>query len=193
MESNWNSFEIRSIRFENLRFDWFEKEKKFEKFDNFQFEIRSIRKKIIRKIRKFFKFSFIIRKIRKFFLSKNILSISILGFGSHGTLYWRCIIYYHLICGRLKTIKVLYNGSIRKICNQFDSNSIRKFWKSIRKSRKIFGLPIRNLIRFESKIIRFVRFENFLIRLIRKSIFYSKNSRKINSKFVRFDSTPPLA
>ena len=24
VESNWNSFEIRSIRFKNLRFDWFE-------------------------------------------------------------------------------------------------------------------------------------------------------------------------
>ena len=35
VESNWNSFEIRSIRFENLRFDWFEKAKKFEKFDSF--------------------------------------------------------------------------------------------------------------------------------------------------------------
>ena len=85
----------------------------------------------------------------------------------------------HLICVRLNIIKVLYNGSIRKICNQFDSNSIRKFWKSIRKIRKIFGLPIRNSIRFEGKIIRFVRFEKFLIRLIRKSIFHSKNREKL--------------
>ena len=48
-------------------------------------------------------------------------------------------------------------------------------------------------IRFEGKIIRFIRFEKFSIRLIRKYIFNSKNSRKIDSKFVRFDSTPPLA
>ena len=45
-------------------------------------------------------------------------------------------------------------------------------------------------IRFDGKIIRFVRFETFSIQLIRNSIFNSKNSRKINSKFVRFDSTP---
>ena len=31
VESNWNSFEIRSIRFENWRFDWFEKAKKVRK------------------------------------------------------------------------------------------------------------------------------------------------------------------
>ena len=31
VESNWNSFEIRSIRFENSRFDWFEKAKKVRK------------------------------------------------------------------------------------------------------------------------------------------------------------------
>ena len=35
VESNWNSFEIRSIRFENLRFDWFEKAKKVWKIRKF--------------------------------------------------------------------------------------------------------------------------------------------------------------
>ena len=35
VESNWNSFEIRSIRFENLRFDWFEKAKKVRKIRKF--------------------------------------------------------------------------------------------------------------------------------------------------------------
>ena len=38
VESNWKSFEIRSIRFENLRFDWFERAK----------NIRKIRWKLIR-------------------------------------------------------------------------------------------------------------------------------------------------
>ena len=38
VESNWNSFEIRSIWFENLRFDWFERAK----------NIRKIRWKLIR-------------------------------------------------------------------------------------------------------------------------------------------------
>ena len=37
--------------------------KSSKKFDNFQFELHSIGKKIIRKIRKFFKFSFLIQKI----------------------------------------------------------------------------------------------------------------------------------
>ena len=54
-------------------------------------------------------------------------------------------------------------GQRKKICNQLDSNLIRKFWKSI---QTIFGFSIRNSIRFEAKIIRFVRFENFSIRLI---------------------------
>jgi len=74
--------------------------------------------------------------------------------------------------------------------SQFEKFEI--IWKYIRLIRKLFSPSIRNSIRFEGKIIRFVRFEKIFIRLIRKAIFYSKNSRKINSKFVRFDSTPPL-
>ena len=69
---------------------------------------------------------------------------------------------------------------------------IRKNSNEFETIRKTSWLKIRNSIRFEGKIIRFVRFEKFSIRLIRKYIFNSKNSRKINSKFVRFDSTPPL-
>ena len=42
VESNWNSFEIRSIRFKNLQFDWFERQKIFKKFDENWFEIHSI-------------------------------------------------------------------------------------------------------------------------------------------------------
>ena len=81
----------------------------------------------------------------------------------------------------------------------FICNLLKKLMEKIRKNsnefetiRKTSWLKIRNSIRFEGKIIRFVRFEKFSIRLIRKYIFNSKNSRKINSKFVRFDSTPPL-
>ena len=69
---------------------------------------------------------------------------------------------------------------------------IRKNSKEFEKIRKTTRLKIRNSIRFEGKIIRFVRFEKFSIRLIRKYLFNSKNSRKINSKFKKFDSTPPL-
>ena len=72
---------------------------------------------------------------------------------------------------------------INSIRIRFDRNWFEKFEKF---------LVSKFEIRFEGKIIRFVRFENFSIRLIRKSIFNSKNSRKINLKFVRFDSTPPL-
>ena len=43
VESNWKSFKIRSIRFENLRFDWLKGQKIFEIFDENLFEIRSIR------------------------------------------------------------------------------------------------------------------------------------------------------
>ena len=63
----WSQIGIRSkfVRFDSKIDDSIDskRQKKFEKFDNFQFEIRSIRKKIIRKIRKFFKFNFLIRKI----------------------------------------------------------------------------------------------------------------------------------
>ena len=85
-----------------------------------------------------------------------------------------------------------------KMCS-FYLQFAKKLFKKIRKNSKEFDkiqkttrLKIRNSIRFEGKIIRFVRFEKFSIRLIRKCFFNSKNSRKINSKFVRFDSTPPL-
>ena len=80
------------------------------------------------------------------------------------------------------------------ICNLLKKllEKIRKNLNEFEKIRKNSTLTIRNSIRFEGKIIRFVRFEKFSIRLIRKYFFNSKNSRKINSKFVRFDSTPPL-
>ena len=80
------------------------------------------------------------------------------------------------------------------ICNLLKKSleKIRKNSNQFEKIRKTSWLKIRNSIRFEGKIIRFVRFEKFSIRLIRKYFFNSKNSRKINSKFVRFDSTPPL-
>ena len=74
------------------------------------------------------------------------------------------------------------------ICKKMYGKNSNKF----EKIRKTSWLKIRNSIRFEGKIIRFVRFEKFSIRLIRKYFFNSKNSRKINSKFVRFDSTPLL-
>ena len=47
VESNWISFEIHSIRFDSKIYDSIDlkRQKKFEKFDKFQFEIRSIRKK----------------------------------------------------------------------------------------------------------------------------------------------------
>ena len=41
VESNWNSFEIRSIRFENLQFDDSKEQKILEKFDENQFEFDS--------------------------------------------------------------------------------------------------------------------------------------------------------
>ena len=119
VESNWNSFDSKIDDSIDSK-----RQKKFEKFDNYQFEIRSIRKKIIRKIRKFFKFSFLIRKIRNIFLSNNILASSTLSYGPQGWLYWKYIINYHVHfhfnCGRLTTIKVLCKVIIRTICNKFD-------------------------------------------------------------------------
>ena len=71
----WSQTGIRSkfVRFDSKICDSIDskRQKKFEKFDNFQFEIRSIRKKKIRKIRKYFKFNFSIRKIRNFVPSKQ--------------------------------------------------------------------------------------------------------------------------
>ena len=81
----------------------------------------------------------------------------------------------------------------------FICNLLKQLWEKIRKNSNGFEkirisstLKIRNSIQFEGKIIRFIRFEKFSIQLIRKSFFNSKNSTKIYSKFIRFDSTPPL-
>ena len=76
MDSNWVFFRAKNsrggVKLEFVRNSFDSKidnsvdskrQKKFKKFDNFWFEIRSIRKKIIRKILKFFKFSILIRKI----------------------------------------------------------------------------------------------------------------------------------
>ena len=72
-------FNSKFVRLDSKIYDSIDskRQKKFKKFDNFQFEIRSIRKKIIRKIRKFFKFSFINRKNLKkpfpnYLLSHNL-------------------------------------------------------------------------------------------------------------------------
>ena len=87
--------------------------------------------------------------------------------------------------------KFFYLQFAKKRCwKKFEK--IRMNSNEFEKIRKNSALTIRNSIRFEGKLIRFVRFEKFSIRLIRKYFFNSKNSRKINSKFVRFDSTPPL-
>ena len=79
------------------------------------------------------------------------------------------------------------------ICDLLKKNRWKKFEK-IRTNSKKFEklLDWKFEIRFEGKMIRFVRFEKFSIPLIRKYIFNSKNSRKINSKFVLFNSTPHL-
>ena len=78
------------------------------------------------------------------------------------------------------------------ICNLL-KKSLEKFEKIRTNSIKFEKLiDWKFEIRFDGKIIRFVRFEKFSIWLIRKYIFNSKNSRKMNSKFVLFDSTPPL-
>ena len=87
----------------------------------------------------------------------------------------------------LKTFGLFICNLLKKLLEKTRTNS-KEFWKI----RKTARLIIRNSIRFEGKIIRFIRFEKFSIRLIRKYFFNSKNSIKINSKFVRFDLTPPL-
>ena len=88
--------------------------------------------------------------------------------------------------------KFFYLQFAKKRCwKKFEK--IRMNSNEFEKIRKTSSLTIRNSIRFEGQIIRFVRFEKFSIRLIRKYFFDSKNSRKIDSKFARFDSTPPLA
>ena len=97
VESNWNSFEIHSIRLIrkgknssknltnfNSKFVRFER-KKFEKFANFSNSV------------------FWFEKFEIYFLSNNILCYSIMSFGFKGTMFWKYIInhhvYLHFICG----------------------------------------------------------------------------------------------
>ena len=103
VESNWNSLEICSIQFENLRFDWFERAKS-------------------------------IQKIR-----------------------WKLI------------------------WNLFDSIRLKLYvgWSQIFQMLDLFE-------------IRSIRLENLWFDWFERWKIFRKNSIKINSKFVRFDSTPPL-
>ena len=102
-----------SINF-NSKFVRFER-KKFEIFANFSNS------------------DFWFEKFEILFLSNNILSYSIMSFGFKGTLFWKYIINHHVhlhfTCGWPESKYFLHNSSIRKIRNQFDLNSIRKFYK----------------------------------------------------------------
>ena len=53
-------------------------------------------------------------------------------------------------------------------------------------------VKVRGGVKLEFVRNSFDSIRRFAIRLIRKDKKYSKNSMKICSKFVRFDSTPPL-
>ena len=54
------------------------------------------------------------------------------------------------------------------------------------------GIQNRGGVKLEFVRNSFDSIRKFAIRLIRKGKKYSKNSMKINSKFVRFDSTPTI-
>ena len=53
-------------------------------------------------------------------------------------------------------------------------------------------VKVRGGVKLEFVRNSFYSIRRFAIRLIRKDKKYSKNSMKINSKFVRFDSTPTI-
>ena len=144
-----------------MKFVWFhskiynlidsKRQKKFEKFDNFQFEIRSIRKKIIRKIRKFFKFSFPIRKIwQKIFLTIFRATICNL---QH---YFNSIMVLFLQKGGQNNIFFHKNVWLWKNCSfylQFAKKIVGKNSKKIRMNSKKFEklLDWKFEIRFDSK------------------------------------------
>ena len=84
-----------------------------------------------------------------------------------------------------------------KICDLIDSKRQKIFKNSIRINSKFIRFD--SNYRVESNfsdagLVRnsFDSIRKFMIRLIRKVKNNSKNSIKINSKFVRFDLTPPL-
>ena len=88
----------------------------------------------IKKFEKFANFSNSVFWFEKFeipFLSNNILCYSIMSFDLKGTLFWKYIINHHVhlhfIYGWPKSKYFTHIWSIRKIRNQFDLNSIRKF------------------------------------------------------------------
>ena len=57
---------------------------------------------------------------------------------------------------------------------------------------KIIEVEFRGGVKLEFVRNSFDLISKFAIQLIRKGKKYSKNSMKINSKFVRFDSTPTI-
>ena len=138
-------------------------------------------KEKIRKIINIFKFSLLTQKIRNFFpkIPSFAFQFWILALRNHTIEKLSSIFMftYILFVEDWLQSKCSMMGWFKKFIN----NSIRKFHKLIR-----------NWIRFEGKMIWFVRFKKFSIWLIRKPIFDSKHSRKNNSKFIWFDSTPPL-
>ena len=91
--------------------------------------------------------------------------------------------------------------------NSFEIHSIRKFairwferakiiWKIRWKLVPIRFVWFNSNYRLESNFQKFDLFDSirkFAIRLIWKVKKYSKNYIKINSKFVRYDLTPPLS
>ena len=86
-----------------------------------------------------------------------------------------------------------------KICDSIDSKGQNIFEKFNENWFEIRSIRFDSNYRVESNFsdAGFVRnsfdsIRKFMIRLIRKVKNNSKNSIKINSKFVRFDSTPPL-
>ena len=90
-------------------------------------------------------------------------------------------------------ISQVYNMVLITICTYYAvlTRKVTMNWILAFASLK-HGISIRGGVTLEFVRNSFDSIQNFAIRLIRKSKKYSKNSVKINSKFVRFDSTSTI-